>query len=351
MNKKIRRICLMSLLAVLLLAGCGNKEKKNNPNYNSDNYLSGLHYAVMEIADYGPIYLELDADAAPATVTNFVNLVNEGFYDGLTFHRIIEGFMMQGGDPKADGTGGSTYTVPGEFSANDYINVLTHTRGTISMARLGEDYDSATSQFFIMHQDNVDLDYYYAAFGRVISGMEIVDAICNDTPVQDANGTVLKENQPVIDCLLIINKDEAVFDDPQKETPVSDDTSEKLPKPTVSLALSKVDPTSIAGITFNDTWVINEDGTSYLLTATEELLRVALYRTDSAASLTYKEADLLASSSDLPANAVLSVKLTVTNEDFPSLLLVAEEHNGAVARYLVGYDANGESAYLIPISE
>ena len=147
--------------------------------------------------DYGTIKVELDADTAPITVTNFVNLANEGFYDGLTFHRIISGFMIQGGDPNGDGTGGSEETITGEFSSNGVENDISHERGVISMAR-AQDPDSASSQFFIMHQDTTSLDGEYAAFGHVTEGMEVVDAICEDTPVQDGNGTVLPEDQPVI---------------------------------------------------------------------------------------------------------------------------------------------------------
>ncbi len=160
-------------------------------------YLSGKYNATIEIEDYGTIKLELDADVAPITVTNFVKLANEGFYDGLTFHRIIDGFMIQGGDPDGNGTGGSDENIKGEFKANGVNNTISHKRGVISMAR-ANDYDSASSQFFIMHKDNYSLDGLYAAFGHVTEGIEIVDKICADTPVEDNNGTVLSKNQPVI---------------------------------------------------------------------------------------------------------------------------------------------------------
>ena len=165
--------------------------------------LTGKHYIQIDIANYGIITAELDADVAPITVTNFIKLVNQGFYDGLTFHRIINGFMIQGGDPKGNGTGGSSETIKGEFSQNGVDNPLKHERGVISMARSSQP-DSASSQFFIMHKAAPHLDGQYAAFGRVLSGMEVVDAICQNTPVTDGNGTVEKANQPVITSIKVL---------------------------------------------------------------------------------------------------------------------------------------------------
>lgn len=144
------------------------------------------------------IDIELDHNAAPITCENFEKLVKDGFYNGLTFHRIIPGFMIQGGDPEGTGMGGSDETIKGEFSSNGVENSIKHTRGTISMAR-SQDPDSASSQFFIMHQDADYLDGEYAGFGHVTSGMEVVDQICEKTPVTDSNGTVEKSNQPVIE--------------------------------------------------------------------------------------------------------------------------------------------------------
>ena len=167
-------------------------------------YSSGKHHAQIVIKNYGTISLELDADMAPITVENFANLVNEGFYDGLTFHRIISGFMIQGGDPEGNGLGGSDKEIKGEFSANGVKNTISHTRGVISMAR-AQSYNSASSQFFIMHKDAPYLDGSYAAFGHVTEGIEIVDKICEDTKVEDSNGTVLKENQPVIEKIVMID--------------------------------------------------------------------------------------------------------------------------------------------------
>jgi peptidyl-prolyl cis-trans isomerase B (cyclophilin B) len=122
------------------------------------------------------IKAELYPEIAPNTVNNFVSLVNKGFYDGLTFHRVISGFMIQGGCPLGNGTGGPGYTIPGEFTANRFKNDLRHERGVLSMARAA-DPDSAGSQFFIMHEDSPHLDGQYAAFGRVIEGMDAVDEI------------------------------------------------------------------------------------------------------------------------------------------------------------------------------
>lgn len=166
--------------------------------------LSGKHHVKIKIKGYGTISVELDADIAPISVTNFVNLAKDGFYDGLTFHRIISGFMIQGGDPLGNGMGGSEETIKGEFSENGVENSISHVRGTISMAR-SQDFNSASSQFFIMHQDNPGLDGQYAGFGTVTEGMDIVDKICEDTPVTDDNGTVEPDNQPVIKKIKVID--------------------------------------------------------------------------------------------------------------------------------------------------
>ena len=131
---------------------------------------------VLEMENGGEIRIELCPDAAPLTVKNFVSLVKSGFYDGLTFHRIIPGFMIQGGDPLGNGMGGSSEKIKGEFAQNGHKNPLKHVRGVISMARAA-DPDSASSQFFIMHADAPHLDGAYAAFGRVVSGMDTVDRI------------------------------------------------------------------------------------------------------------------------------------------------------------------------------
>ena len=162
----------------------------------------GKYTAVIDIADYGAITLELDGDSAPLTVANFVKLAKDGFYDGLTFHRIMDGFMMQGGDPNGNGTGGSDETIPGEFSANGCDNPISHTRGTISMAR-ASDPNSASSQFFICQADSTFLDGNYAAFGHVTEGMDVVDAICADAQPTDDNGTIPPEAQPIINSITI----------------------------------------------------------------------------------------------------------------------------------------------------
>lgn len=166
--------------------------------------VSGLHHVEIEIEDYGTIEVELDADTAPITVENFMDLAESGFYDGLTFHRIIDGFMIQGGDPLGNGTGGSDNTIVGEFASNGYENDISHVRGTISMAR-SQNANSASSQFFIVQTDATYLDGDYAGFGHVTSGMEIVDQICQDTPVTDGNGTVRSEDQPVITTIRVID--------------------------------------------------------------------------------------------------------------------------------------------------
>ena len=153
--------------------------------------LTGIHHAEIEVKDYGTIDVELDADTAPITVTNFVKLAQEGFYDGLTFHRIMDGFMIQGGE-----------NIKGEFSNNGVDNDISHTRGTISMAR-ASDPDSASSQFFIVQADSTFLDGDYAGFGHVTEGMDIVDKICEDAKPTDDNGTIPSDQQPVIEKITI----------------------------------------------------------------------------------------------------------------------------------------------------
>ena len=189
--KQILAVVLAALLCAALMAGAVAEE--------------ATAYVQIDIENYGTIVAELYGDVAPITVENFLKLVNEGFYDGLTFHRIISGFMIQGGDPLGNGTGGSGETIKGEFAANGVENNISHTRGTLSMARTN-DPNSATSQFFIMHEAAPHLDGGYAAFGRVISGIEVVDAICDATPVTDNNGSVAAENQPVITSIMQVEE-------------------------------------------------------------------------------------------------------------------------------------------------
>nr|MBR4280494.1 peptidylprolyl isomerase [Clostridia bacterium] len=164
------------------------------------------HWVEIDVAGYGVITAELYGNVAPITVENFTKLAGEGFYDGLTFHRIIDGFMIQGGDPNGDGSGGSDETIKGEFSANGVSNPILHERGVLSMARNSISMDSASSQFFICHETSTWLDGQYAAFGRVLTGMDIVDAICAQTPVTDGNGSVAKANQPIINSIRVVDQ-------------------------------------------------------------------------------------------------------------------------------------------------
>lgn len=340
MNKRFWSLCLLSLLSLLLLTGCGKDETENNPNFDSSNYLSGTYYAVINIADYDPVYLELYADAAPATVTNFVTLVKDGFYDGLTFHRIIDGFMMQGGDPNGDSTGGSTYEVPGEFALNGFSNPVSHVRGTVSMARTTE-YDSASSQFFIVQEDSTSLDGAYAGFGKVVGGMDVVDDICFNAVVEDENGTVLAENQPVILSISMIEESEVVVDTVEKEEP-----EVELPAASAVLNLSKVN--TLEDIQVSDNWTLHDNGSLYLFSSSMDLLSLGLYESDFA-SLSYNLEQPLAYSSDIGANEFLSIQITISEDGLTNLLLVAEEHNGALGRYLLNYDEFNDSIYLVPI--
>lgn len=187
-------VCVAVLAGVLIWAltsGSGSAE-------------SGKHHVAITVRDYGTITVELDADAAPITVQNFLDLAGSGFYDGLTFHRIMEGFMIQGGDPEGTGMGGSDKTIKGEFSANGVENPLSHTRGAISMARSSA-MDSASSQFFIVQKDSTFLDGQYACFGYVTDGMDVVDAIAADAQPTDGNGTIPADQQPVIESVKVLD--------------------------------------------------------------------------------------------------------------------------------------------------
>ena len=205
-NKTLITLITLLILSMIFSVGCA---KNSNTSTTDDNAMhidaSSLEtdtYADIEIENYGTITVALDKTSAPVTVDNFINLATSGFYDGLTFHRIMEGFMMQGGDPKGDGSGGADNKIVGEFKENGYDNNLSHTRGAISMARAMA-YDSASSQFFIVHEDSTFLDGTYAGFGYVTEGMDIVDQICEEAVPTDNNGTIPKEAQPVIKTITI----------------------------------------------------------------------------------------------------------------------------------------------------
>lgn len=184
-------LLLIFLLTSIFLTGCD---------------LKGKQYVEITVKDYGKIKLELDADVAPITVNNFIKLVNDKFYDGLTFHRVEYGFMIQGGDPYGNGTGGTSEKIIGEFKKNGYENSISHVRGVISMARESGDMNSASSQFFIVHEDSTFLDGSYAAFGHVVEGMYVVDQIAMIEPEDAVSGYVSREKQPVIESIRVVNK-------------------------------------------------------------------------------------------------------------------------------------------------
>ena len=214
--KKIIRITgvLMLMMVLVLMTGCGGSDNSSTGDAEAQAEEEaaaeteaaaegiGIHHAEIEIRDYGTIKLELDGDTAPITVQNFMDLANAGFYDGLTFHRIMDGFMIQGGDPNGNGTGGSDQNIKGEFAMNGVQNDISHVKGVISMAR-AQDPDSASSQFFICVADSEFLDGQYAAFGHVTEGQEVADKIAADAEPVDDNGTVLPEDQPVITAIRI----------------------------------------------------------------------------------------------------------------------------------------------------
>ncbi len=171
MKKTIILLIAALVLLTFVASSCGKTK-------TTDEDLGETVMVQIEMENGGIIKLELYPEAAPITVENFLKLVNEGFYDGLTFHRIIKNFMIQGGDPEGTGMGGSDETIKGEFSKNGWNNPISHKRGVISMAR-SQNMDSASSQFFICHADSPHLDGSYAAFGRVTEGMDVVDEIAS----------------------------------------------------------------------------------------------------------------------------------------------------------------------------
>ena len=210
---KITGVLMLMMVMMLTMAACGGSSSEEAPAEEPAETEQaaepaaepiGIHHAEIVIKDFGTVKVELDGDKAPITVQNFMDLANAGFYDGLTFHRIIEGFMIQGGDPNGDGTGGSDKNIKGEFAANGVNNDISHKKGVISMAR-AQDPDSASSQFFIVQEDSEFLDGQYAAFGHVTEGMEFVDIIAKEAKPVDDNGTIPPEEQPVIETIRIID--------------------------------------------------------------------------------------------------------------------------------------------------
>lgn len=197
-NNKI--LLLLLLIFTTAFTGCSGSSKEVSSN-------SGHPQVQFEMENGDKMVFELYPEYAPETVDNFIELTEKGFYDGLTFHRIIKGFMIQGGDPNGDGSGGSKKTIKGEFSDNGFKkNKLSHTRGVISMAHTGMDMNSASSQFFIMHQDNTQLDGSYAAFGKLVSGEDTLDKIA-DTPVTANGDEMSKPTQTVkIKSVTVLSK-------------------------------------------------------------------------------------------------------------------------------------------------
>ena len=212
---KVTALVLAALMTGAVLTGCndGNAETSSTASVEEiqlkDKYEyveldeDKVYFADIDIKDYGKIIVKLDQKSAPISCANFAALANMGFYDGLTFHRIMEGFMMQGGNAEGTDKEGIAQTIKGEFSANGVDNPLLHTRGAISMARTSLSMDSATSQFFIVHKTSPHLDGQYACFGYVTDGMDVVDKICTEAEPTDDNGTIEKDKQPVINSIRI----------------------------------------------------------------------------------------------------------------------------------------------------
>ena len=199
---------VLAILGVIIFGKVGVTKKDSDVdepiNNAPSNLLSGKHYVEIDVEKYGKIKLELDADIAPITVTNFINLVNDKFYDGLTFHRIIDGFMIQGGGYEKDGSRKIASSIKGEFLDNGVKNNISHKRGVISMARTQYNMDSASSEFFITQADSLHLDGSYAAFGYVIDGMDVVDKIAKNSKPTDNNGSISLDDRPVIKSIRVV---------------------------------------------------------------------------------------------------------------------------------------------------
>ncbi len=199
----MKKIILLLVMSMMVMAGCQNADENKDSQNSQDNQASdkvaeSFDPTTLDYSEYPQVTLTLESgdemtialfpEIAPNTVNNFIDLCDSGFYDGLTFHRVIDGFMMQGGDPNGDGTGGPGYTIKGEFTDNDFNNPLKHIKGVVSMART-QMPDTAGSQFFIMQTDYPSLDGSYAAFGYVFEGQDVIDQVCqmetgaNDEPV------------------------------------------------------------------------------------------------------------------------------------------------------------------------
>ena len=203
--KKAAALLLIIAALTLTLSSCGDPLKKYEEDTSAEE--KDVYYVAMHVESFGTVILKLDAKSAPITVKNFVKLVREDFYDGLTFHRVIENFMIQGGDPDGNGTGGSEEKIFGEFSDNGFNNPIKHERGVISMARSNA-YNSASSQFFICNANSAsvsNLDGSYAAFGHVVEGMDVIDAITEYSVPYTINGVIVSpKNQPVITEMKVI---------------------------------------------------------------------------------------------------------------------------------------------------
>ena len=220
--KKYISLALCLVMALTLFAGCKKSDdpaddKKEDKKDAVDPTTVETMTATIKVKDMGEIKLELYPSKAPQTVANFAELARDGKYDGLIFHRVISGFMIQGGDPEGTGLGGPGYTIKGEFTNNGFENDIEHVRGTLSMARKSKPNDSAGSQFFIVHQDSPHLNGDYAAFGKVTEGMDIVDAI--------AAVEVDADKKPTTDIIIeTITIDGPILTSPEKIT------DEKAPK-------------------------------------------------------------------------------------------------------------------------
>jgi len=221
-NKYLKLILITVLMSSLVLVGCGNTTSSNKEDSDTSAAKSEsndtdstkkneyLPVATITVDGYGVIEAELYPELAPNTVDNFIDLANKGFYNNLKFHRIIKDFMIQGGDPKGDGTGGPGYSIEGEFTSNGFANSLKHTKGVLSMAR-SQDPNSAGSQFFIMTKDASHLDGEYAAFGKVISGLDVLEKIENVKTSDD------KPKEDVVIKSIIVDTKGVTYKEPNKK--------------------------------------------------------------------------------------------------------------------------------------
>ncbi len=318
---------LMLGLAVVatVFSGCGSSDTDTKVE---KEYKTGLHYVEMDISGYDPVFIELDANAAPITVTHFMDLVESGFYNGKYFYRFIKDFVLQGGDLNEN----DVPTVEGEFLFNGYPNTLSHTRGAISMARTN-DYNSADCQFFFVLQDQKGLDGYYAAFGYVIAGMSTIDSIC-ETLISDSDGAITNDFLPTIETLKVVDAATA-YEAKNAET--------VYPDPVVVLTARECSEYIFNNYT-KEHYVFDEDGDYYVFEASEPLLSFRAYPFDMEKA--FYDEDAVIFNIEYDKGDLIGIKLKVSDSNLPKYVIVLDEHNGGTRSCALTNDGYGKLSLI-----